>query len=183
MSPSTESYPAFALIGLRENPGKNLNQVGYCGNRAGRFSLPRESHARLAEGRRRKARLELPWALGRDARRGKGKLRDASKVRGEEKQLRLSRESRGSLYVESRKRKQHVLTPEKLEVIKVRTELSPKKSLRHLAKGTNIPCRKPQFQVTQRLCALDVGLWRSSAHVSCVDIKGKVKTVSGGVPG
>ncbi|KAJ4436996.1 hypothetical protein ANN_17128 [Periplaneta americana] len=29
MSPgsSTESYPAFALIGLRENPGKNLNQV------------------------------------------------------------------------------------------------------------------------------------------------------------
>ncbi|KAJ4438889.1 hypothetical protein ANN_14843 [Periplaneta americana] len=28
MSPgsSTESYPAFALIGLRENPGKNLNQ-------------------------------------------------------------------------------------------------------------------------------------------------------------
>ncbi|KAJ4432340.1 hypothetical protein ANN_20959 [Periplaneta americana] len=29
MSPgsSTESYPAFARIGLRENPGKNLNQV------------------------------------------------------------------------------------------------------------------------------------------------------------
>ncbi|KAJ4429484.1 hypothetical protein ANN_21653 [Periplaneta americana] len=29
MSPgsSTESYPAFACIGLRENPGKNLNQV------------------------------------------------------------------------------------------------------------------------------------------------------------
>ncbi|KAJ4451702.1 hypothetical protein ANN_03172 [Periplaneta americana] len=29
MSPgsSTESYPAFAQIGLRENPGKNLNQV------------------------------------------------------------------------------------------------------------------------------------------------------------
>ncbi|KAJ4438590.1 hypothetical protein ANN_14537 [Periplaneta americana] len=29
MSPesSTESYPAFALLGLRENPGKNLNQV------------------------------------------------------------------------------------------------------------------------------------------------------------
>ncbi|KAJ4447729.1 hypothetical protein ANN_09737 [Periplaneta americana] len=29
MSPgsSTESYPAFASIGLRENPGKNLNQV------------------------------------------------------------------------------------------------------------------------------------------------------------
>ncbi|KAJ4437085.1 hypothetical protein ANN_17220 [Periplaneta americana] len=29
MSPesSTESYPAFAHIGLRENPGKNLNQV------------------------------------------------------------------------------------------------------------------------------------------------------------
>ncbi|KAJ4434941.1 hypothetical protein ANN_23513 [Periplaneta americana] len=28
MSPgsSTESYPAFARIGLRENPGKNLNQ-------------------------------------------------------------------------------------------------------------------------------------------------------------
>ncbi|KAJ4434733.1 hypothetical protein ANN_23301 [Periplaneta americana] len=28
MSPgsSTESYPAFAHIGLRENPGKNLNQ-------------------------------------------------------------------------------------------------------------------------------------------------------------
>ncbi|KAJ4441790.1 hypothetical protein ANN_11648 [Periplaneta americana] len=24
---STESYPAFALLGLRENPGKNLNQV------------------------------------------------------------------------------------------------------------------------------------------------------------
>ncbi|KAJ4435550.1 hypothetical protein ANN_18166 [Periplaneta americana] len=24
---STESYPAFAPIGLRENPGKNLNQV------------------------------------------------------------------------------------------------------------------------------------------------------------
>ncbi|KAJ4439191.1 hypothetical protein ANN_07308 [Periplaneta americana] len=24
---STESYPAFARIGLRENPGKNLNQV------------------------------------------------------------------------------------------------------------------------------------------------------------
>ncbi|KAJ4445252.1 hypothetical protein ANN_07053 [Periplaneta americana] len=24
---STESYPAFAHIGLRENPGKNLNQV------------------------------------------------------------------------------------------------------------------------------------------------------------
>ncbi|KAJ4431160.1 hypothetical protein ANN_19755 [Periplaneta americana] len=29
MSPgsNTESYPAFAHIGLRENPGKNLNQV------------------------------------------------------------------------------------------------------------------------------------------------------------
>ncbi|KAJ4434364.1 hypothetical protein ANN_22923 [Periplaneta americana] len=29
MSPgsSTESYPAFARFGLRENPGKNLNQV------------------------------------------------------------------------------------------------------------------------------------------------------------
>ncbi|KAJ4426329.1 hypothetical protein ANN_27143 [Periplaneta americana] len=29
MSPgsSTESYPAFARVGLRENPGKNLNQV------------------------------------------------------------------------------------------------------------------------------------------------------------
>ncbi|KAJ4449714.1 hypothetical protein ANN_01118 [Periplaneta americana] len=29
MSPGsrTESYPAFARIGLRENPGKNLNQV------------------------------------------------------------------------------------------------------------------------------------------------------------
>ncbi|KAJ4432336.1 hypothetical protein ANN_20955 [Periplaneta americana] len=29
MSPGsrTESYPAFAHIGLRENPGKNLNQV------------------------------------------------------------------------------------------------------------------------------------------------------------
>ncbi|KAJ4432522.1 hypothetical protein ANN_21144 [Periplaneta americana] len=29
MSPesSTESYPAFAHIGLRENPGKNLNQT------------------------------------------------------------------------------------------------------------------------------------------------------------
>ncbi|KAJ4431840.1 hypothetical protein ANN_20446 [Periplaneta americana] len=29
MSPgsNTESYPAFALIGLRENPGKNLNQI------------------------------------------------------------------------------------------------------------------------------------------------------------
>ncbi|KAJ4443673.1 hypothetical protein ANN_05348 [Periplaneta americana] len=29
MSPesNTESYPAFAQIGLRENPGKNLNQV------------------------------------------------------------------------------------------------------------------------------------------------------------
>ncbi|KAJ4431251.1 hypothetical protein ANN_19848 [Periplaneta americana] len=29
MSPgsSTESYPTFARIGLRENPGKNLNQV------------------------------------------------------------------------------------------------------------------------------------------------------------
>ncbi|KAJ4428002.1 hypothetical protein ANN_24015 [Periplaneta americana] len=29
MSPesNTESYPAFARIGLRENPGKNLNQV------------------------------------------------------------------------------------------------------------------------------------------------------------
>ncbi|KAJ4439982.1 hypothetical protein ANN_08113 [Periplaneta americana] len=29
MSPgaSTESYPAFARIGLRENPGKNLNQI------------------------------------------------------------------------------------------------------------------------------------------------------------
>ncbi|KAJ4433612.1 hypothetical protein ANN_15922 [Periplaneta americana] len=29
MSPgfSTESYPAFAYIGMRENPGKNLNQV------------------------------------------------------------------------------------------------------------------------------------------------------------
>ncbi|KAJ4445808.1 hypothetical protein ANN_12493 [Periplaneta americana] len=29
MSPgySTESYPAFAHIGLRKNPGKNLNQV------------------------------------------------------------------------------------------------------------------------------------------------------------
>ncbi|KAJ4426774.1 hypothetical protein ANN_26573 [Periplaneta americana] len=29
MSPgsSTESYPAFARIGFRENPGKNLNQV------------------------------------------------------------------------------------------------------------------------------------------------------------
>ncbi|KAJ4429409.1 hypothetical protein ANN_21567 [Periplaneta americana] len=26
---STESYPAFARIGLRENPGKNLNQVTY----------------------------------------------------------------------------------------------------------------------------------------------------------
>ncbi|KAJ4438923.1 hypothetical protein ANN_14877 [Periplaneta americana] len=24
---NTESYPAFARIGLRENPGKNLNQV------------------------------------------------------------------------------------------------------------------------------------------------------------
>ncbi|KAJ4435103.1 hypothetical protein ANN_23678 [Periplaneta americana] len=34
MSPgsSTESYPAFARIGLRENPGKNLNQVT-CPNR------------------------------------------------------------------------------------------------------------------------------------------------------
>ncbi|KAJ4449708.1 hypothetical protein ANN_01112 [Periplaneta americana] len=34
MSPgsSTESYPAFAHIGLRENPGKNLNQVT-CPNR------------------------------------------------------------------------------------------------------------------------------------------------------
>ncbi|KAJ4431114.1 hypothetical protein ANN_19709 [Periplaneta americana] len=31
MSPgsNTESYPAFAQIGLRENPGKNLNQVTY----------------------------------------------------------------------------------------------------------------------------------------------------------
>ncbi|KAJ4441860.1 hypothetical protein ANN_11720 [Periplaneta americana] len=31
MSPgsSTESYPAFARIGLRENPGKNLNQVTF----------------------------------------------------------------------------------------------------------------------------------------------------------
>ncbi|KAJ4430336.1 hypothetical protein ANN_22552 [Periplaneta americana] len=27
MGSSTESYPAFARIGLRENPGKNLNQV------------------------------------------------------------------------------------------------------------------------------------------------------------
>ncbi|KAJ4451040.1 hypothetical protein ANN_02476 [Periplaneta americana] len=26
---STESYPAFARIGLRENPGKNLNQITY----------------------------------------------------------------------------------------------------------------------------------------------------------
>ncbi|KAJ4439348.1 hypothetical protein ANN_07470 [Periplaneta americana] len=34
MSPgsSTESYPAFAHIGLRENPGKNINQVT-CPNR------------------------------------------------------------------------------------------------------------------------------------------------------
>ncbi|KAJ4439414.1 hypothetical protein ANN_07538 [Periplaneta americana] len=24
---NTESYPAFAHVGLRENPGKNLNQV------------------------------------------------------------------------------------------------------------------------------------------------------------
>ncbi|KAJ4427426.1 hypothetical protein ANN_25048 [Periplaneta americana] len=32
MSPesSTESYPAFARIGLRENPGKNLNQFKVC---------------------------------------------------------------------------------------------------------------------------------------------------------
>ncbi|KAJ4443816.1 hypothetical protein ANN_05598 [Periplaneta americana] len=31
MSPgsNTESYPAFARIGLRENPGKNLNQITY----------------------------------------------------------------------------------------------------------------------------------------------------------
>ncbi|KAJ4438426.1 hypothetical protein ANN_14371 [Periplaneta americana] len=31
MSPgsSTESYPAFARIGLRENPGKNLNQLEF----------------------------------------------------------------------------------------------------------------------------------------------------------
>ncbi|KAJ4435569.1 hypothetical protein ANN_18185 [Periplaneta americana] len=32
MSPGSESYPAFTRIGLRENPGKNLNQVT-CPNR------------------------------------------------------------------------------------------------------------------------------------------------------
>ncbi|KAJ4433194.1 hypothetical protein ANN_15451 [Periplaneta americana] len=37
MSPgfSTESYSAFAHIGLRENPGKNLNQVVRSGLRGG----------------------------------------------------------------------------------------------------------------------------------------------------
>ncbi|KAJ4440574.1 hypothetical protein ANN_08719 [Periplaneta americana] len=42
---STESYPAFACIGLRENPGKNLNQVtypdrdsGFAARRADRYS-------------------------------------------------------------------------------------------------------------------------------------------------
>ncbi|KAJ4443529.1 hypothetical protein ANN_05201 [Periplaneta americana] len=41
MSPgsSTESYPAFAHIGLRENSGKNLNQVtGFAVRRANRYS-------------------------------------------------------------------------------------------------------------------------------------------------
>ncbi|KAJ4451111.1 hypothetical protein ANN_02551 [Periplaneta americana] len=47
---NTESYPAFARIGLRENPGKNLNQVtcpdrdssqgppGFAARRADRYS-------------------------------------------------------------------------------------------------------------------------------------------------
>ncbi|KAJ4441500.1 hypothetical protein ANN_11356 [Periplaneta americana] len=49
MSPgsSTDSYPAFAHIGLRENPGKHLNQVtcpdresnpGFASRRANRYS-------------------------------------------------------------------------------------------------------------------------------------------------
>ncbi|KAJ4434993.1 hypothetical protein ANN_23565 [Periplaneta americana] len=32
---STESYPAFAHIGLKENPGKNLNQIVKTGDRVG----------------------------------------------------------------------------------------------------------------------------------------------------
>ncbi|KAJ4434534.1 hypothetical protein ANN_23096 [Periplaneta americana] len=37
MSPgsNTESYPAFAPIRLRENPGKNLNQSGHKGKNTG----------------------------------------------------------------------------------------------------------------------------------------------------
>ncbi|KAJ4438895.1 hypothetical protein ANN_14849 [Periplaneta americana] len=50
MSPgsSTESYPAFARIGLRKNPGKNLNQVtcpgppGFAARRTDRYSTARE---------------------------------------------------------------------------------------------------------------------------------------------
>ncbi|KAJ4435960.1 hypothetical protein ANN_18583 [Periplaneta americana] len=42
MSPgsSTESYPAFAQIGLRKNPGKNLNQVGNTAERRDLDSIP-----------------------------------------------------------------------------------------------------------------------------------------------
>ncbi|KAJ4452052.1 hypothetical protein ANN_03568 [Periplaneta americana] len=52
MSPgsSTESYPAFAHIGLRENPGKNLNQSQSCHGMKEKFhNLERDSNLRLPD--------------------------------------------------------------------------------------------------------------------------------------
>ncbi|KAJ4442018.1 hypothetical protein ANN_11882 [Periplaneta americana] len=57
MSPgsSTDSYPAFAHIGLRENPGKNLNQTDMIlppfeiGIRISSFVVPSEIHLPFSE--------------------------------------------------------------------------------------------------------------------------------------
>ncbi|KAJ4431404.1 hypothetical protein ANN_20001 [Periplaneta americana] len=66
MSPgsSTDSYPAFAHIGLRENPRTNLNQTGIFWSRRGVARIQRE-------GRRRKRNSSFGRAVARYGARGK----------------------------------------------------------------------------------------------------------------
>ncbi|KAJ4435372.1 hypothetical protein ANN_17986 [Periplaneta americana] len=96
MSPgsSTESYPAFARIGLRENPGKNVNQGEEREEEDKKNSWRREKtkRRREEEGERREGKVmekkrEKEKGKGRDKRReGKGEVNGREKgTKGEGK--------------------------------------------------------------------------------------------------
>ncbi|KAJ4451263.1 hypothetical protein ANN_02724 [Periplaneta americana] len=77
MSPgsSTESYPAFARIGLRENPGKNLNQTFDMGRACSTYVRIRNAYSVLL------GRPERKRPLGRPRRRWKDHIKmDLRKV-------------------------------------------------------------------------------------------------------
>ncbi|KAJ4443566.1 hypothetical protein ANN_05239 [Periplaneta americana] len=104
MSPgsSTESYPAFARIGLRENPGKNLNQIYYL--------LYLTSEARRKEGRkerrneRKKERKKEGRKEGRKERR-KEEKKEGRKERRKKRRKKGKKEGRKERRKEERKEK------------------------------------------------------------------------------